>query len=103
MMDQIEYTTEEKKLIDDMVQRLPKIRKKLRFSQTEFGEKLGLSRQTISSIERGIVPLSWNNYLAILFLLTINNRKVFYYPKDNEQDTIGLLKKMLSVKEDKPE
>ncbi len=102
-MDQIEYTTDEQKLIDDMVQRLPKIRKKLKFTQTEFGEKLGLSRQTISSIERGIVPLSWNNFLAILFLLTINNRRVFYYPKDNEQDTIDLLKKILSVKGDRQE
>lgn len=74
---------------------LPKIRKKLKVSQTELGERVGLSRQTISAIERKNMPLAWNNYLAILFYIYFNDKRVFYYPKESEKEAFGLLEKIL--------
>lgn len=49
-------------MVNILVKRLPQIRKEMKISQTELGIKVGLSRQTISSIERETVELSWNNF-----------------------------------------
>ena len=46
------------------------IRKKLRMSQAELGEAVGKSRQKISELERGVAPLGWDTYLAILLVLS---------------------------------
>ena len=59
----------QQEMISRLVQRLPSIRRELNISQTKFGEKVGLSRQTISAIERGATGLSWNNYLGIMMFL----------------------------------
>ena len=87
---------EQELLLNDFIVRLPKIRKRMKVSQTELGEKVGLSRQTISAIERGSIPLTWNNYLAILFYIYFNEKKVFYYPTtDSEKNRYELLKKVI--------
>lgn len=88
-------TQEQELLLKEFVVRLPKIRKRMKVSQTELGEKVGLSRQTISAIERGSIPLTWNNYLAILFYVYFNDKKVFYYPTNYEKDRYELLEKIL--------
>ena len=41
-------------LLTDFARRLPEIRKQLGIFQSELDDKVGLSRQSISSIERGI-------------------------------------------------
>ena len=66
--------SEERKteLINQIIKHLPQFRREMKISQTDFGKKVGLSRQTISAIERGAVPLSWNNYLAIMMFLEAN-------------------------------
>ena len=74
------------KLIHEMVIKLPKIRKEMKIAQTEFGKKVGLSRQTISSIERGKTPLTWNNYLAIMMFLETNKEKCKTVFNDNSQE-----------------
>lgn len=55
-----------------MVSDLPLIRKQLKLSQTEMGERLGKKRQTISAIERGVMPLKWDTFLAIMMLVEQN-------------------------------
>lgn len=86
----------QEELMNSFVDKLPNIRKRLGITQTELGEKVGLSRQTISSIERKIVPLTWNNYLALLMFFAINSREVFYFPqKDNYEYTDALNELML--------
>ena len=57
-MSEIITSTEQEILIAHMVDRLPALRKKYGISQTELGEKIGLSRQTISAIERKTTPLT---------------------------------------------
>ena len=81
----------QQEMINQLVQKLPQIRKEMKISQTGFGKKVGLSRQTISSIERGIVNLSWNNYLAIMIFIVANREwcKTFY--KDNSQELVEIL------------
>ncbi len=80
-MCQPEDMNNQRKMMMDLVDSLPKLRKRLKISQTDLGEKVGLSRQTISSIERKTTPLTWNNYLAIMMFLTVNNADVFYFPR----------------------
>lgn len=65
-MSEVITTNEQDVLIQHMVDRLPALRKKYGISQTELGEKIGLSRQTISAIERKTTPLTWTTMLAML-------------------------------------
>lgn len=64
-------------ILDEFVEKMPEIRKRFRLSQTEFGEKVGLSRQSISSIERKTVPLTWDTFLAMALVVLINDPEVF--------------------------
>ena len=79
-MSQLNVEDIQKEMMMDLVDSLPKLRKRLKISQTDLGEKVGLSRQTISSIERKTTPLTWNNYLAIMMFFTANSEDVFYFP-----------------------
>ena len=84
---------EREKLILEMTSLLPRFRQELGLSQTDFGEKVGVSRQTISSIERGTQELSWSNYLSILMFLNIHNGNDFIegYIKENYDDIKEIL------------
>lgn len=56
---------------------MPKIRKSLGMSQSELGNKVGVSRQSISSIERGSVQLTWNIMLAVLMVVMANDEQLY--------------------------
>lgn len=58
-----------KELINWFVNDMAVIRKKFGVSQTELGKMIGVSRQTISSLERKEVVLTWDKYLALMFSL----------------------------------
>jgi len=64
-------------ILVEFARNMPRIRKKLGISQSELGKKVGLSRQSISSIERGIVPLTWNTLLAIAMIMIVNDPDIF--------------------------
>lgn len=95
----IEFT--QTKLMEDLVALLPKIRRRLGISQTELGERVGLSRQTISSIERRKVQLTWNNYLALMMFVTANSSDVFYFPRHGEYHYSDDFKKIMVVNNEK--
>lgn len=78
-------------MMEVLAKRLPLIRKEMNISQTELGEKVGLSRQTISSIERGTAALSWNNYLAIMMFINANKDRCKTLFNDDSQDLIDAL------------
>lgn len=69
-MPQFVQTQQQKDLIDSLVKTLPAYRKKLHMSQEELGDAVGKSRQKISEMERGVAPLGWDTYLAILLVLS---------------------------------
>ena len=52
--------SERKKLLAVFAKNLPTYRKVMKLSQEEFGETIGITRQTVSSIERGAYPLTWS-------------------------------------------
>lgn len=81
----------QQEMINQLVQRLPHIRKEMKISQTDFGKKVGLSRQTISSIERGNVNLSWNNYLAIMLFIVANRERCKTLYRDDSQELVEIL------------
>lgn len=81
----------QQEMISQLVQKLPQIRKEMKISQTQFGKKVGLSRQTISSIERGEVNLSWNNYLAIMIFIVANRERCKTLYKDDSQELVEIL------------
>ena len=45
---------------------MPVLRAKARVSQEELAEKIGISRQTYSSIETGKRDISWTTFLALI-------------------------------------
>ena len=81
-----------------MVQRLKKLRKEyLKLSQTEFGKKLGVSRDVIKNLELSCVEIK--DYMINLICQTFNvnedwlrngNEPIFI--EKEEKDIIGLLK-----------
>lgn len=61
-----------KKYTAAMARNLPALRAKLGLSQTQLADCIGVTRQTISSIENASRELSWTNFLSLLFLFLQN-------------------------------
>ena len=59
-------------LIDNMVDNLPMLRKKLGLSQNELSELIGVSRSTIVAIETRKRAMSWNMFLSLILIFTKN-------------------------------
>jgi Predicted transcriptional regulators len=53
-----------------MSKNLPVLRAKNALSQTELAEMIGVTRQTISCVERGTKDLSWTHFISLLFVFT---------------------------------
>lgn len=49
------------------------LRAKARVSQEEIAEKIGISRQTYSSIETGKRDMSWTTFLALMAFFQNND------------------------------
>ena len=57
------------KKIEIMQHNLVHIRKRLGLSGKDFGEMIGVTKQTISNIESGRTKLTMTMYLAIMYVL----------------------------------
>ncbi len=57
-----------RKMIALLRKELPVLRARLRFSQEEVANRIGISRQTYSIIETGKREMSWTAFLALLAL-----------------------------------
>ena len=55
-----------------MYSRIKEARKALSLSQTEFGDKLGLTQQSIASIEQGKTPVSDKHIKPICAIYNVN-------------------------------
>ena len=95
ILDVNEEIDRKKRIIEEFVDDLPKLRKRLGISQTELGEKVGLSRQTISLVERKQLALTWNNYLAIMMFFSLNSSNIFYFPKNKGYKYYDLLLQLM--------
>ena len=100
-MSELNTSNKQEMLLDHMVDQMPALRKKYGISQTELGEKVGLSRQTISAIERKAVPLSWTTMLAILMFFAANSDSVFFFPQRAEFENSEMLHSFLLIRDSK--
>lgn len=58
--------------MDNIKNRIKKLRKILELNQTEFGQKLGLSQKAIANIETGASSLTERNFNAICKTFSVN-------------------------------
>ena len=65
-------TEQQKEMINTLTLALPQLRKELGVSQTDLAHKVGLSRQMISLFERQVQPMTWTQFLAIVFFFRSN-------------------------------
>lgn len=73
MIEENKFIQKKKSLCQRMSVLLPKLRQTLGLSQTELGEYVSVSRQTISEIERGEYQMSWNQFAS--FYLVFGGNK----------------------------
>lgn len=62
------------KLIANMTDNLPILRKKLGLTQEEFATIIGVDRSTVAAIENYKHQMSWNLFLASLMVFTKNKK-----------------------------
>ena len=72
-MADYKLSDEQQRMISVLSQALPYLRKEMGVSQTELANKVGVSRQMISLIERQLQPMTWTLFLAIVFFFKSNN------------------------------
>ncbi len=62
------------KLIANMTDNLPILRKKLGLTQEEFATIIGVDRSTVAAIENHKRQMSWSLFLASLMVFTKNKK-----------------------------
>ncbi len=66
-------TEETKKLlIDRMTENIVVLRAKMGVTQAELADIVGLSRQSVLAFEKRQRALTWNTFLSLLFIFTVN-------------------------------
>lgn len=60
------------RLIQNMTENLPMLRKRLGLTQEELAEKIGVSRSTVISIENKKREMTWNTFLSLMLVFTKN-------------------------------
>lgn len=59
-------------LIQNMVNNLPALRKRLDLTQADLAAKIGIGRSSLTSIENKKRPMTWNMFLSLVFIFTKN-------------------------------
>lgn len=72
-MAEYKLTEKQREMISTLSLALPQLRKEIGISQTYLADKVGVSRQMISLIERQLQPMTWTLFLAIVFFFKCNN------------------------------
>lgn len=72
-MTDCKLSEEQIRMMSVLSQALPILRREMGISQTELANKVGVSRQLISLIERQLQPMTWTQFLAIVFFFKCNN------------------------------
>lgn len=76
MYNSIHLLTEEQQrmLMASMSYNLAALRARAEVSQSDLSAMLGISRQTYSSLESGLRPMSWGTYLSLLLYFDYNSK-----------------------------
>ena len=59
-------------LIQNMVDNLPTLRKRLNMTQTDLAAKIGVGRSSLTAIENKKRPMTWNTFLSLILIFTKN-------------------------------
>ena len=59
-------------LVDRMTENLVVLRAKLGITPAELADIAGMSRQTILAIEKKQRTMTWNTFLSLLFIFSVN-------------------------------
>lgn len=98
----LQYTfkkyTKERRLINALKNDLPVLRARVGLSQEVLADKIGISRQTYSSIETGKREMAWTTFLALVAFFQ-NNEQTLPMLKQNE----GLLEGIEKILHDQNE
>ena len=62
------------KLIKKLIHELPVLRARLGISQAELADKVGVSRQTFNSIEKGKREMTWTTFMALVAIFQNNEQ-----------------------------
>lgn len=83
-MEKKEPETTKEEYLDKMVKHLPVLRASIKITQRELAKKIGITRQSMMSIETKKRPLQWSTYLALVL--------VFYHYDDTKKlmESLGL-------------
>ena len=92
---------EQQMLIDEFVDHLPAMRRRYSLSQEELGRKVGLSRQSVSAIERKTVALTWNTYLSFMMFFAANCNCLFYFPNRSDFKHADIFERLLKIEHNK--
>lgn len=92
---------EQQMLIDEFVDHLPAMRRRYSLSQEELGKKVGLSRQSVSAIERKTVALTWNTYLSFMMFFAANCNCLFYFPNRSDFKHADIFERLLKIENNK--
>ena len=68
-------------LIELLTKELPSLRAKIGISQDELSRIIGISRQTLSSIEVGKRKMTWNSFMSILCFFSNNDTTMQHIEK----------------------
>lgn len=71
-MNRPEATLDKVKLIKNMTENLPMLRKRLELTQEEIADKIGVSRSTVIAIENNKREMTWNTFLSLMLLFSKN-------------------------------
>ena len=59
-------------LIERMTENLPVLRSKLSITQSELGDRVGVSRHTLIALENRQRVMTWSMYLSLLYVFCNN-------------------------------
>ncbi len=60
-------------LVEKLVANLPALRAKMKISQAELAEMVGIGRQTLISIENKSSKMRWDTFLATMMIISCDN------------------------------
>ena len=80
--------------------RIAEIRKSLNLSQENFAEKIGMSRNSLSLIERGINLPAGENIDKIHNCFNISYSELFNFNEKSNSKTTEIISKIKMIKED---
>ena len=78
--DLVVITPQEKAMLcKALAKHMPRLRKLLRLSQREFGNRAGVSVDRVSLIENGHFQMTWSQFTSFLFIFSLNKLTKEYF------------------------